>query len=131
MSVVQVDHPYMNPDLDWLHPVLTTPSQELAARFTVYNYEDVARPLEMNISIIDRAQRKMRIGWWTGRSTKGSRSALQASMTSLCHACDRGSNIYSQTHAFAQSMTVRLQCGPKNSERMAASVLVCFPCNRP
>eukprot|EP01052_Picozoa_sp_SAG31_P057818 SAG31_NODE_17323_length_675_cov_0.890625_1_plen_212_part_01 len=57
MSVVQVDHPYMNPELDWLHSDF---NHTLAGACNeVYNLQpragDVARPLEMNISIIDGA----------------------------------------------------------------------------
>lgn len=55
MSVVQVDHPYMNPDFSWLHPDF---NHTLAGACNeVYNLQpregDVARPLEMNITIID------------------------------------------------------------------------------
>jgi hypothetical protein len=55
VSVVQVDHPYMNPALSWLSDDF---NHTLAGACNeVYNLQprvgDVARPLEMNITVSD------------------------------------------------------------------------------
>ena len=58
VSVVQVDHPYMNPAFDWRHDDF---NHTLAGACSeVYNLQpgrpgDVPRPLEMNITVTDRS----------------------------------------------------------------------------
>jgi hypothetical protein len=100
MSVVQVDHPYMNPDLDWLHPDF---NHTLAGACNeVYNLQprkgDVARPLEMNISIIDRAptqDAKWMVDWQVNEGLPQCASGFGD--ISLLTSYERGANVYSQT----------------------------------
>jgi hypothetical protein len=53
LSVVQVDHPYMNPALDWLHPDFN--HTLVGACNEVYNLNprstDVPRPLHINVTV--------------------------------------------------------------------------------
>ena len=57
VSVVQVDHPYMNPEFNWLHDDFN--HTLVGACNEVYNLQprtgDVARPLSMNITVRDHA----------------------------------------------------------------------------
>ena len=100
MSVVQVDHPYMNPDLDWLHPDF---NHTLAGACNeVYNLQprkgDVARPLEMNISIIDGAPTQdanWMVDWQVNEGLPQCVSGFAD--ISLLTSYERGANVYSQT----------------------------------
>ena len=73
VSVVQVDHPYMNPALDWLHPDF---NHTLAGACNeVYNLQprtgDVARPLEMNITVADGSRRTPDPVWTSWKVNEG------------------------------------------------------------
>ena len=100
MSLVQVDHPYMNPELDWRHPDF---NHTLAGACNeVYNLQsrkgDVARPLEMNISIIDGApsnDAQWMVDWQVNEGLPQCASGFED--ISLVTSYDRGANVYSQT----------------------------------
>jgi hypothetical protein len=73
VSVVQVDHPYMNPDLNWLHPDF---NHTLAGACNeVYNLQrrfgDVARPLEMNITVADAGRTSVDPVWSDWKVNEG------------------------------------------------------------
>lgn len=100
MSVVQVDHPYMNPDLDWLHPDFN--HTLVGACNEVYNLQprrgDVARPLEMNISIIDGAPAQdanWMVDWQVNEGLPQCASGFRE--VSLLTSYERSTSVYSQT----------------------------------
>ena len=100
MSMVQVDHPYMNPELDWLHPDF---NHTLAGACNeVYNLQprkgDVARPLEMNISIVDHApsdDAEWMVDWQVNEGLPQCASGFGE--VSLLTSYTRSTDVYSQT----------------------------------
>lgn len=73
VSVVQVDHPYMNPKLNWLNADYN--HTLVGACNEVYNLEprpgDVARPLEMNITVSDSGRSNPDPSWSEWRVNEG------------------------------------------------------------
>jgi hypothetical protein len=106
MSVVQVDHPYMNPDFDWLHPDFN--HTLVGACNEVYNLQprhgDVPRPLQMNISVIDRspstdARQDWMQDWQVNEGMPQCPSGLQN--VSLLTSYERGETVVQTAHFMA------------------------------